>query len=149
MLKLRKVCVRFFLTSEQKGIRVEKAIQLLAKYSNADHMRLREIATGDETWLYFFEPDCKESNKVWVCENGFFSLFSNVFINFRAYANLHIWTLDKSPMSQHSVCTKFKSLDELLLRYEYFCRDIPILKKHIMRFHGNHAISHSSNEFIL
>ena len=25
------------------------------------------------------------------------------------------------------VGTKFKSLDELLLRYEYFCRDIPIM----------------------
>ena len=33
-------------------------------------MRLREIATVDEAWLYFFEPDCKENNKVWVCENG-------------------------------------------------------------------------------
>ena len=26
--------------------------------------------TGNETWLYFFEPDCKENNKVWVGENG-------------------------------------------------------------------------------
>ena len=33
-------------------------------------MRLREIATGEETWLYYFEPDCKENNKVWVCQNS-------------------------------------------------------------------------------
>ena len=33
-------------------------------------MRLREIVTGDETWLYFLKPDCKENNKVWVCQNG-------------------------------------------------------------------------------
>ena len=33
-----------------------------------------------------------------------------------------------------------KVSDELLLRYEYFCRDIPILKKRNMRCHGKHAI---------
>ena len=73
VLKLRKVCARWIphlLTSEQKGVRLEKATQLLAKYNNADSMRLREIITGDETCLYFFEPDCKENNKVWVCQNG-------------------------------------------------------------------------------
>ena len=41
-----------------------------------------------------------------------------------------------------------KVSDELLLRYKYFCRDIPILKKRSMRCHRNHAISHGSNGFI-
>ena len=62
-----------------------------------------------------------------------FSLIPNVFINIHEYANLIIC------ISEHwmkviclniqlvPVGTKFKSLDELLLRYEYFCRDIPIL----------------------
>ena len=62
-----------------------------------------------------------------------FSLIPNVFINIHEYANLIIC------ISEHwmkviclniqlvPVDTKFKSLDELLLRYEYFCRDIPIL----------------------
>ena len=44
--------------------------------------------------------------------------------------------------------TFLKVLDELLLGYEYFCRDIPILYKRIMRFHGNHTFSHGSNGFI-
>ena len=26
--------------------------------------------TGDETWLYFFEPDFKLNNKMWVGENN-------------------------------------------------------------------------------
>ena len=26
--------------------------------------------TGDETWLYFFEPDNKLNNKMWVVENN-------------------------------------------------------------------------------
>ena len=81
-----------------------------------------------------------------------FSLISNIFINIHEYANLIIC------ISEHWVkvlCLKIqlvpslKVLDELLLRYEYFYRDIPILRKHIMCCHGNHAISHSANRFIL
>jgi histone-lysine N-methyltransferase SETMAR len=30
---------------------------------------MNEIVTGDETWVYFYEPDGKEKNKVWVSEN--------------------------------------------------------------------------------
>ena len=72
-----------------------------------------------------------------------FSLISNIFINIHEYANLIIC------ISEHwmkVLCLNFQLvsslivLDELLLGYEYFCRDISILKKHIMRCHGNHAI---------
>ena len=81
-----------------------------------------------------------------------FSLISNVFINIKEYANLIIcisvhWTKVLSLNIQLE--PSLKVLDELLLIYEYFCRDIPILKKRSMRCHGNHAISHSSNGFIL
>ena len=27
---------------------------------------LEEIVTGDETWIYHFQPDSKAKNKVWV-----------------------------------------------------------------------------------
>ena len=74
VLQLKKVCARWIphlLTNEQRGGgRVEKASLLLARYKDADFRRLHGIVTGDETWLYFFEPDCKENNKVWICENG-------------------------------------------------------------------------------
>ena len=72
-LKLRKVCARWIphlLTPEQKGERVEKAKILLAMYKGRDSKRTREIVTGDETWLYFFEPESKENNKMWIGENG-------------------------------------------------------------------------------
>ena len=54
MLKIRKVCTRQIpdlLASEQKGVRIEKTTQLLAKYNYADSTKLREIATGDELLL--------------------------------------------------------------------------------------------------
>ena len=81
-----------------------------------------------------------------------FSLISNIFINIHEYANMIVC------ISEHwmqvlclniQLVPSLKVLDELLLRYEYFCRDISILKKRIKRCHGNHAISHSSNRFIL
>ena len=59
-----------------------------------------------------------------------FSLISIFFINIHEYANLIIC------MSEHwmkVLCLNIqlepslKVLDELLLRYEYFCRGIPIL----------------------
>ena len=31
---------------------------------------MREVVTGDETWLYFFEPDNKLNNEMWVGENN-------------------------------------------------------------------------------
>ena len=81
-----------------------------------------------------------------------FSLISNTFINIHEYANLIIcisghWI--KVLCLNNQLLPSLKASDKLLLRYEYFCRDIPNLKKRIMRCHGNHAISHSSNRFIL
>ena len=72
-----------------------------------------------------------------------FSLISNIFIIIHEYANLIIC------ISEHwmnvlclniQLVPSLKFWDELLLRYEYFCRDIPIIRKRIMRCHGNHAI---------
>ena len=80
-----------------------------------------------------------------------FSLISNIFINIHEYANLIICIFEywmKVLCLNTQLVPSLKVSDELLLRYEYFCRDIPILKKH-MHCHGNHAISHSSNRFIL
>ena len=76
-----------------------------------------------------------------------FSLIPNVFINIHEYANLIIC------ISEHwmkviclkiqlvPVGTKFKSLDELLLRYEYFvgispfCRRALCVVMETMQFH--------------
>ena len=72
-LKLQKICAHWIphlLTPEQKKDRVEKASVLLSRLKNRDSRRLREVVTGDETWLYFFEPDYKLNNKIWVGENN-------------------------------------------------------------------------------
>ena len=39
-------------------------------------------------------------------------------------------------------------LNELLQKYEYFCRYIPILENHTMDYHGDPTISHNPNVFI-
>ena len=72
-----------------------------------------------------------------------FSLISNIFINIHEYANLKICISEhwmKVLSLNIQLVLSLKVLNELLLRYEYFCRDIPIIKKRIMRCHGNHAI---------
>ena len=81
-----------------------------------------------------------------------FSLISYIFINIHEYANLIICISEhwmKVRCLNIQLVPGIKVSDELLLRYDYFCRDIPILKKRIMLCHGNYAISHSSNRFIL
>ena len=81
-----------------------------------------------------------------------FSLNYNIFINIYEYVNLIICISEhwmKVLCLNIQLVPSLKVLDELMLRYEHFCRDIPILKKRIMCCHGNHAISHSSNRFYL
>ena len=69
-----------------------------------------------------------------------FSLISNIFININEYVNLIICTSEhwmKVLCLNIQLVPCLKVSDELLLKYEYFCRDIPILKKCIKRCHGN------------
>ena len=71
-LGLCKICVRWvphLLTDEQKQSRVRLASQVIEKYDNDPH-DLEEIVTGDETWIYHFQPDSKAKNKVWVSSEG-------------------------------------------------------------------------------
>ena len=66
---LRKICARWvphLLTDEQKQSRVRLASQVTEKYDKCDPRRLEEIVTGDETWIYHFQPDSKARNKVCV-----------------------------------------------------------------------------------
>jgi hypothetical protein len=58
------------LTDEEKQCRVRLASQVIEKYDKCDQHRLEEIVTGDETWIYNFQPDSKAKNKVWVTSEG-------------------------------------------------------------------------------
>ena len=72
-LGLRKICacwVPHFLTDEQKQSQVRLALHVIEKYDKCDPRHLEEIVTGDETWIYHFQPDSKAKNKVWVSSEG-------------------------------------------------------------------------------
>ena len=72
-LGLRKICTRWvphLLSDEQKQSRVRLASQDIEKYDKCDPRRFEEIVTGDETWIYHFQPDSKAKNKAWVSSEG-------------------------------------------------------------------------------
>ena len=72
-LGLCKICARLvphLLTDEQKQSQVRLASQIIEKYDKCDPRRLEEIVTGDENWIYHFQPDSKAKNKVWVSSEG-------------------------------------------------------------------------------
>ena len=72
-LGLRKICARWvphLLTDEQKQSPVRLAGQIIEKYDKCDPCRLEEIVTGDEIWIYHFQPDSKAKSKVWVSSEG-------------------------------------------------------------------------------
>ena len=48
----------------------KRPLFLLSRFKNRDSHHLREVVTGNETWLYFFELDNKLNNKMWVGENN-------------------------------------------------------------------------------
>ena len=54
------------LTEEQKQSQVRLALQVIEKYGKCDPCCLERIVTGDETWIYHFQPDSKFKNEVWV-----------------------------------------------------------------------------------
>ena len=58
------------LTDEQKQSRARLALQVVENYDKCDPSRLEEIVTGDETWIYHFQPDSIAKNKVWVSSEG-------------------------------------------------------------------------------
>ena len=58
------------LTDEQKQRQLRLESQVIEKYDKCDPHRLEEIVTGDETWIYHFQPNSKAKNKVWVSSEG-------------------------------------------------------------------------------
>ena len=58
------------LTDEQKQSRVRLASQVIEKYDKCDPRGLEEIVTGDETWIYHFQPHSKAKDRVWVSSEG-------------------------------------------------------------------------------
>ena len=68
-LGLRKLECRWIphtLTSEQMSGRVSWCVEMLDRFDEGRSRRLYDIVTGDETWLYQFDPLSKQQSAEWV-----------------------------------------------------------------------------------
>lgn len=68
-LSLRKVSARWIphlLTEDQKEARINFCKFMLEKFDGGKSKRVYDIVTGDETWIYRFDPESKRQSSVWV-----------------------------------------------------------------------------------
>ena len=72
-LKVRKISARWvphLLTDQQKRQRVKVAKKLLQMFPKYDKKQFANVVTGDETWVHYFEPVRKVSNKIWATKHS-------------------------------------------------------------------------------
>ena len=72
-LKVRKISARWvphLLTEEVKRQRVKVAKKLLQMFPKYDKKQFANVVTGDETWVHYFEPVRKVSNKIWATKHS-------------------------------------------------------------------------------
>ncbi len=66
---MSKVSARWvpkLLTQEQQQKRAESSLDLLQRYQNDTENFLRRIVTGDEVWVYHYDPESKQESMAWV-----------------------------------------------------------------------------------
>jgi histone-lysine N-methyltransferase SETMAR len=71
-LHLRKVTARWvphLLKPAEMEARVRISKEMLSLFENGESSKIKLILTGDETWLYNFEPLRKSQSRQWVGEN--------------------------------------------------------------------------------
>ena len=72
-LNVRKISARWvphLLTDEQRRQRVKVAEKLLQMFPKYDKKQFANVVTGDETWVHYFEPVRKVSNKIWATKHS-------------------------------------------------------------------------------
>ena len=72
-LKVRKISARWvphLLTDEQKKQRVKVAKKRLQMFPKYYKKQFANVVTGDETWVHYFEPVRKVSNKIWATKHS-------------------------------------------------------------------------------
>ena len=72
-LEVRKISARWvphLLTDEQKRQWVKMAKKLLQMFPKYDKKQFANVVTGDETWVHYFEPVRKVSNKIWATKHS-------------------------------------------------------------------------------
>lgn len=68
-LQVRKVAARWVphcLTDQQKDQRVKWCQFMLQKFDQGKSKRVYDIVTGDESWIYQFDPESKRQSSVWI-----------------------------------------------------------------------------------
>ncbi|KAG5336851.1 SETMR methyltransferase, partial [Acromyrmex charruanus] len=71
-LSVRKLCSCWFphnLTEAQKPARIKWSKEMLKKFNRARVNLVYNIITGDEIWIYSYEPESKQQSTVWVFQN--------------------------------------------------------------------------------
>lgn len=71
-LGVHKVASRWvphLLTPEQKEQRVDWCHFMLQKFNDGRSKRVNDIVTGDETWIYAYDPETKQQSTVWVFDD--------------------------------------------------------------------------------
>lgn len=71
-LSVKKICSRWIphnLTQDQKDTRVEWCKKTLKKFNGGDSKSVYNIYTGDESWIYAYDPETKQQSTVWVFQN--------------------------------------------------------------------------------
>ena len=58
------------LTDEQKRQQVKVAKKRLHVFPKYDKKQFANVVTGDETWVHYFEPVRKVSNKIWAMKHS-------------------------------------------------------------------------------
>ena len=64
-LRVRKISSRwvpYHLSDGLKCTRVEWCTEMLKRFNNRDSRRVSDIVTGDETWIYQFDPETKRQS---------------------------------------------------------------------------------------
>ena len=68
-LGVKKRCARWVphnLSEDQKRGRVDWCTHMLRKFDRGRSPRVWDIVTGDETWVYQYDPETNQHSAVWV-----------------------------------------------------------------------------------
>lgn len=71
-LSVKKLCSRWIphnLTIVQKQDRVDWCQKILEKYNHGLSKAVYNIYTGDESWIYAYEPESKQQSTVWIFQD--------------------------------------------------------------------------------
>ncbi|KYN31822.1 hypothetical protein ALC56_13961 [Trachymyrmex septentrionalis] len=70
-LSVRKLCswIPHNLTEVQKQARVKWSKEMLKKFNRGRSNLVYNIVTGDETWIYSYEPESKQQSTVCIFQN--------------------------------------------------------------------------------